>query len=324
MRFEVHAGSSARPAGPVSVSLSADQAAQIDAPGLIDTKTKQPVPVQRLPEGGLCWAAPELQADERRVFALDTDGLSNDSPRVVVDQDHPEQIEVRIGDKAFTTLNFAISDEHPRPFLYPLIGPTHMPVTRHYPMRAGVPGEREDHPHHQSCWVAWGKINGVDHWSTSDKCGFQRVRALTTTISGPVFGQIEAVMNHYGTKDFWAARAHESIPDAGPAGRRGFDFYRECWPADKRDPPDRVLLNVAAPGFGHSRFFKNDDGDPSTMRRQFSDVWEPFLTTRDMPDLPKFVPHEPFPAERWRQRRWPRRAITGWFGKARNTVKTPG
>ena len=201
MRFEVHAGKTARPAGPVTVVLSAEQAAQLEAPGLIDTKTGKPVALQRLPEGGLCWPVPAMKADERRVYAISADGLGGADSRVVVDQDHPEQVDVRIGNKALTSYNFAVDDAHPRPNLYPLIGPTQVSVTRHYPMKPGVPHEKPDHPHHQSCWVAWGKINGVDHWSTSDKCGFQRQRGLTTTISGPVFGQIEAVIDWVTRQD---------------------------------------------------------------------------------------------------------------------------
>jgi len=74
-------------------------------------------------------------------------------------------------------------------------------------------------------------------------------------------GQVEAVLNHYGTKDFWARIAHYFIPDSGPSGRRGFD-------------DDETVINVAAEGVGHSDFFQVD-----TMRVQFKTVWRLFLTS---------------------------------------------
>ena len=192
MRFEVHSGPIARAAGPVFVSVPYNDVIR-QAPALTDTKTGQSIATQFTPDGKLCWWADALQADESRVYELSADALAKPNGRVIVSEDHPDQVDVRIGAQAFTTYKFA--DDQVRPFLYPVIGPTGASVTRHYPMREGVPDERPDHPHHQSCWVAWGLINGVDHWSTGQRCGFQKHRKLLATISGPVFGQIEAAID---------------------------------------------------------------------------------------------------------------------------------
>ena len=56
-----------------------------------------------------------------------------------------------------------------KPFLYPIIGPTGANMTRHYPMKKGVAGESDDHPHHTSFWFAHGGVNGVDLWHGKGK-----------------------------------------------------------------------------------------------------------------------------------------------------------
>ncbi len=76
------------------------------------------------------------------------------------------------------------------PILWPIIGPTGKPVTRHYPM-ARVPGEREDHPHHRSLWFGHGDVNGLSYWHRER---IQHV-AFETLESGPV-GKI-ITRNHW-------------------------------------------------------------------------------------------------------------------------------
>jgi hypothetical protein len=73
-------------------------------------------------------------------------------------------------------------------------------------------------------------------------------------------GQVEAVLNHYGTKDFWAGVAHYVIPDSGPSGRVGF-------------VSGSPVLQVKAEGFGHSDYFTRDN-----LGTVFQQTWRPFLT----------------------------------------------
>ena len=47
-----------------------------------------------------------------------------------------------------------------RPFIFPLIGPSGRTLTR-----MGHPGDPDTHSHHNSVWVAYGQVNGVDFWS---------------------------------------------------------------------------------------------------------------------------------------------------------------
>lgn len=73
-------------------------------------------------------------------------------------------------------------------------------------------------------------------------------------------GQVEAVLNHYGTKDFWANIAHYIIPDSGPSGRLGFD--------------DDSVINKKAIDQKHCDFFKQKN-----MGENFTEIWWPFLQT---------------------------------------------
>lgn len=79
----------------------------------------------------------------------------------------PDEVDILVGDKHFTTYRYAA--KWVRPYFYPVHAPDGRAVTRGYPMDPHE-GERQDHPHHKSLWVAYGSINGCDVWSeTADK-----------------------------------------------------------------------------------------------------------------------------------------------------------
>jgi hypothetical protein len=77
------------------------------------------------------------------------------------------KLRVEIGGALFTEYYFR---EVSRPFLYPILGPGDLPMTRNWPMKEAE-GEERDHPHHRSLWWAHGDINGHDFWSESAKAG---------------------------------------------------------------------------------------------------------------------------------------------------------
>lgn len=56
-------------------------------------------------------------------------------------------------------LRWHYGTEYPRPFFYPLIGPSGASLTR-----MGHPGA-PDHEHHRSIWFAHHKVLGIDFWS---------------------------------------------------------------------------------------------------------------------------------------------------------------
>ncbi len=82
-----------------------------------------------------------------------------------------------------------IYEDVSRPFLYPVIGPARLPVTRNWPM-SFQEGEAKDHPHHRSLWYAHGEINGHDFWSESSRAGTTRHVFFKEIASGPDFGRI--------------------------------------------------------------------------------------------------------------------------------------
>lgn len=61
-----------------------------------------------------------------------------------------------------------------KPFLWPIIGPHGIQMTRDYPMKY-VDGEKHDHPHQRSFWFTYGNVNGLDFWT---EFGEQRGRTV--------------------------------------------------------------------------------------------------------------------------------------------------
>ena len=68
---------------------------------------------------------------------------------------------VKIDGQLFTEYIFS---GHSKPILYPVIGPTGVAMTRHYPMKEGVDNEARDHPHHKSIWFTHDDVNGEQFW----------------------------------------------------------------------------------------------------------------------------------------------------------------
>ena len=63
-----------------------------------------------------------------------------------------------------------IYKDTPKPYVYPILSPAGLAVTRNYPMKK-VEGEPTDHPHHRSMWFAFGDVNGTDFWLEGEKAG---------------------------------------------------------------------------------------------------------------------------------------------------------
>jgi len=107
-----------------------------------------------------------------------------------------KKVTVNINGKLFTEYCFK---DVPRPYFYPVIGPTGVPVNRHWPMRDG-PGEAHDHPHHNSLWFTHGEVNGVDFWANGDERGKVVHDKFLSIESGPKAGAIKT-QNKWMTAD---------------------------------------------------------------------------------------------------------------------------
>lgn len=158
---------------------------------LRDIETGVSFPAQVGQQGNgtkLFFILPLLPKGEEKIYEV-VEGETKEGVNVV---ENGEKVDVKIGEELFTTYN--IGPELPRPFFYPLNGPSNIPMTRNFPMK-DVPGERKDHPHHRSLWVAYGDVNGVDNWSEEGRYGRQIHRRLRNVVSGPVYGFFESVVD---------------------------------------------------------------------------------------------------------------------------------
>ena len=133
----------------------------------------------------LVWIEPNLPKGARKLYTLRphpqrTHGFQHtqtDNAIQIAYQQKPFASHVRTG--------------APKPYLYPLYGPTGKPITRHFPM-AIVQGESIDHPHHRSVWFAHGDVNGVDFWNEGSGKGQIVPREEVRIESGLVLSRIIA------------------------------------------------------------------------------------------------------------------------------------
>ena len=72
-----------------------------------------------------------------------------------------EDIVVKINGKLFTKY---VHGEQ-KPYLYPVIGPTGINMTRNFPIKKGVKGESQDHPWQSSIYYTHGSVNRLDFWN---------------------------------------------------------------------------------------------------------------------------------------------------------------
>jgi hypothetical protein len=80
-----------------------------------------------------------------------------------------------------------------RPYIFPIMTPNGLIITRHYPIET-IEGETHDHPHHTGVWTAWGAVNGVDNWAFGESKGKQILRDIkyeTTSEGGIIKAEID-------------------------------------------------------------------------------------------------------------------------------------
>lgn len=122
-------------------------------------------------------------------------GPSAKPPRVRLFETN-DVVRVELDGKLFTQYHFrGVS----RPFLYPLLGPGEVSLTRHWPMEE-FPGEERDHPHHRSFWYSHGDVNGHDLWSELEKSGRTVHQHFVLQKSGNDRGVL-ATRNEWRAKD---------------------------------------------------------------------------------------------------------------------------
>ncbi|MBI3462299.1 MAG: PmoA family protein [Planctomycetes bacterium] len=94
---------------------------------------------------------------------------------------------IKIGGQLFTRYRI---DAGPKPYCWPVIGPTGLPVTRAFPMEK-VEGEKQDHPHQRSWWFTHGNVNGIDFWAETPESGRIVHREFLAAESGSDAGRLK-------------------------------------------------------------------------------------------------------------------------------------
>ena len=132
------------------------------------------------------------------------------------------KVRFEIRGELFTEYHFAGA---PHVYFYPVVGPGGPPMTRAFPMQAGLEGEEQDHPHHRSLWYSHGSVNGVDFWSEGPKAGKIVHGKFLELKSGANSGVIRSE-NHWIAPDGEVVCTDERTfrVYARPASERLFDF----------------------------------------------------------------------------------------------------
>jgi hypothetical protein len=133
-----------------------------------------------------------------------------------------DRVRVELNGQLFTEYYFT---NVPRPYLYPLLGPGNLPMTRDWPMKPDTT-EEHDHPHHRSFWFAHGSVNGTDLWSEGKDSGKTIHNGFLEVSSGTKTGVIQT-RNTWVTKEGTALCTDErtiTFHVPGPNDERIVDF----------------------------------------------------------------------------------------------------
>lgn len=132
----------------------------------------------------------DLATDARRALALLRQQTGPERPAAagaatphVAARIDGDVVHVTVGGEPFASVHTAAL---PRPFVFPLLGPGGVHMTRGYPI-AARDGEERDHPHHTSLWFAHGDVNGFDFWHGTDRrerIALDGAPVVTTTAQG--------------------------------------------------------------------------------------------------------------------------------------------
>jgi len=150
---------------------------------LLEARTEPKDRVQALIEQRQVWEQMLTKALSGKIAAKQSDGQGG-----VKITELPDKIKVEVNGNLFTEYNFK---DVPRPYFYPVIGPTGVNITRNWPMKE-VENEDRDHIHHRSLWFTHGNVNGIDFWGEGDKSGKIVHDKFLQIGSGPDVGVIQS------------------------------------------------------------------------------------------------------------------------------------
>ena len=138
----------------------------------------------------------------------------------VVVQEAGGTVRVEIDGTLFTEYHY---QDVARPFLYPVIGPGGVPMTRDWPMRKTT-NEPADHVHHKGLWFAHGDLNGVDFWSEQERFGKTVHEKFLQLSSGAEEGVIRSLNNWVGPAGAVVCTDERTIRFHGDKEARMIDY----------------------------------------------------------------------------------------------------
>jgi hypothetical protein len=190
MRISIHGPEGGRPAAPVAVPLPLDRLDPGRMIGLLNVDSAEAKPVQVDSRGDVCWWEEALAEDEVRTYKLHGAGTMADCQRVAV-REFEQHAEISQAGRPIAT--YRCGPELSRPYLDALCTPQGVVVTA--AEAEGPVANQLTEGNHRSCWVGWGDVNGVDHWSDARDHGVQQHRRFGLCVSGPVFGRLGALID---------------------------------------------------------------------------------------------------------------------------------
>jgi hypothetical protein len=161
-----------------------------------------------------------VTASAPRQYTLRREPKSELTPPGVELRRTGSNVEVVVGGKPLTEYR---TDDGPKPYYFPVIGPTGAAVTRAYPMKT-VEGEDKDHPHQRSLWFTHGKVNGVDFWSEMKGHGSIKETAKKTVVGGSAVGLIRTTDDWIGPDGRKVCEDERVVRFYDTAKGRVFDF----------------------------------------------------------------------------------------------------
>ena len=134
-----------------------------------------------------------------------------------------KSVKVFLDGKLFT----AFVHGEQKPYLYPVIGPNGINMTRNFPMKDNVKEERKDHPWHSSVYYTHGAVNGIDFWNdkSSDQKDAKIVLDKLETVDNVSPEQGRIIATHK-----WVAKGKTQMTDkteirfSGDADKRIIDY----------------------------------------------------------------------------------------------------
>ncbi|HEX3987803.1 MAG TPA: PmoA family protein [Verrucomicrobiae bacterium] len=123
-----------------------------------------------------------------------------------------------------------------RQFLYPLLGPDQLAMSRKWPVEEST-DEQHDHPHHRGLWYAHSSVNGFDFWSEGKGCKIEHQKFLDVS-SGADSGVIVETNNWIGSDGTFVCSEKRSIRIYNrPGTERLLDFDITFYA-----PPDKSVV----------------------------------------------------------------------------------